>query len=163
MQDFSHEKYAADIEIEHKKDCAAIGRMHHGLNLIADGFDRYWGWGDGEGGWFFTELYKRLRPLGVRWPTDININPAERPDETIDLFEKSSRKGSKANISRALSRRVMERDLYRCVDCGTHKSLTCDHDIPESKGGPTTYENLRTRCMPCNHRKGTKLPGERVI
>ncbi len=62
----------------------------------------------------------------------------------------------KAKITRALSKRVMERDAYRCVTCGTHRDLSCDHVIPESKGGPTTFENLQTMCRPCNSRKGNR-------
>lgn len=63
----------------------------------------------------------------------------------------------KARIGRAMSRAVMERDAYRCVACGTHLNLTCDHIIPESKGGPTTLDNLQTMCQPCNSRKGSRL------
>lgn len=62
----------------------------------------------------------------------------------------------KAKISRSLSKRVFERDAYRCVTCGSYLDLTCDHIIPESQGGPTVFENLQTMCRPCNSRKGTK-------
>jgi len=64
-------------------------------------------------------------------------------------------KPSKARIPRSLSKRVFERDGYRCVTCGDHRDLTCDHVIAESKGGETTFENLQTMCRPCNCRKGT--------
>ena len=60
----------------------------------------------------------------------------------------------KAKIPRALAKRVFERDAYRCVECGDHHDLTCDHVVPESKGGETTFENLQTMCRPCNSRKG---------
>lgn len=63
---------------------------------------------------------------------------------------------AKAKISRSLSKRVFERDAYRCVTCGGHHDLTCDHIIPESKGGPTEFDNLQTMCRPCNSRKGVK-------
>lgn len=36
-------------------------------------------------------------------------------------------------------------------------SLEFDHIVPESRGGPTTPENLTLACKPCNQRKGTKL------
>lgn len=62
----------------------------------------------------------------------------------------------KARIGRALSKAVFERDSYRCVHCGTHLDLSCDHIIPESKGGPTRIENLQTLCRPCNARKGNR-------
>lgn len=62
----------------------------------------------------------------------------------------------KAVISRKLSKQVLERDAYRCVSCGSHIDLTCDHVVPESKGGPTAFENLQTMCRSCNARKGAR-------
>lgn len=63
----------------------------------------------------------------------------------------------KAKIAGTLRKRVFERDAYRCVSCGTHIDLSCDHIVPESKGGPTTLSNLQTMCLPCNMRKGARL------
>lgn len=48
---------------------------------------------------------------------------------------------------------VYARDGYRCVYCGSEQNLQCDHVIPVSKQGPTTFENLATACQPCNARK----------
>lgn len=63
----------------------------------------------------------------------------------------------KRKISPGLRTRVFERDAYRCRQCGGHRSLQCDHVIPESKGGPTTFENLQTLCRACNLTKSNKL------
>lgn len=71
-------------------------------------------------------------------------------------FERERTAYQKAKISRSLSKAVFERDAYRCVTCGDHRDLTCDHIIPESKGGPTALENLQTMCRPCNSRKGNR-------
>ena len=57
-------------------------------------------------------------------------------------------------IPAAVRTAVYERDLYRCVTCGTHLDLTLDHIVPWSKGGPDTVENLQTMCRPCNSSKG---------
>jgi hypothetical protein len=56
--------------------------------------------------------------------------------------------------------RVLERDGYRCVICGTDRDLTLDHWIPKSRGGKTKVRNLKTMCAPCNNRKGDLLPEE---
>jgi len=54
---------------------------------------------------------------------------------------------------------VMRRDSFKCQNCGkspaTHANvqLELDHDIPWSKGGKTTFDNLRTLCGDCNRGK----------
>lgn len=64
----------------------------------------------------------------------------------------------KARIGRALAKQVFERDGYRCRECFTHIDLTVDHIVPESRGGATTLDNLRTLCRVCNSRKGDRMP-----
>lgn len=62
----------------------------------------------------------------------------------------------KRPIPAGLRRKVFERDGYRCVTCGDWHDLSCDHIIPESKGGPATFENLQTLCRSCNSSKGAR-------
>jgi 5-methylcytosine-specific restriction endonuclease McrA len=51
-------------------------------------------------------------------------------------------------------RNIMLRDGLKCQYCGKGSNLTLDHVIPQSKGGPNSWENLVTACAPCNTRKG---------
>lgn len=74
--------------------------------------------------------------------------------------ERLPRRPSKQPLPGKLRTAVFERDEYRCRRCLSHKQLCCDHVIPESKGGPTTLENLQTLCKTCNSRKRDKLPHE---
>lgn len=90
-------------------------------------------WGDGRAG-YLAEIV--VEELGLVLPAPQVARPA------------------KVRIPRALAKRVFERDGYRCVTCGGHHDLTCDHVVPESRGGETTFENLQTMCRPCNCRKG---------
>lgn len=64
---------------------------------------------------------------------------------------------------------IFERDKNTCQYCGKHldrKDLNLDHVIPRDKGGLTTWENIVCSCIPCNTRKGNRLPqgaGMRLI
>jgi hypothetical protein len=51
---------------------------------------------------------------------------------------------------------VFERDQFTCQKCGSHRNLTVDHIVPESKGGELTMDNAQTLCKSCNSRKGAR-------
>lgn len=74
----------------------------------------------------------------------------------IEELPKKKKRNKKKEIPYPLRKYVLERDMYRCMHCGTHLDLSIDHIIPECDGGPTTLENLQTLCAPCNTKKGTK-------
>ena len=64
----------------------------------------------------------------------------------------------KQRIPLNLRRRVIDRDGLWCVFCDEDlrdSEVHLDHVIPESKGGPTTYNNLQVTCRKCNLAKGT--------
>jgi 5-methylcytosine-specific restriction endonuclease McrA len=64
----------------------------------------------------------------------------------------------------AMTRRnVFYRDAYQCQYCHRQfpaRELTCDHVVPRSQGGMTSWDNLVTACGPCNRRKGGRTPEE---
>jgi 5-methylcytosine-specific restriction endonuclease McrA len=56
---------------------------------------------------------------------------------------------------------LFERDNNTCQYCGKHfdrRDLNLDHVIPRDKGGLTTWENIVCSCIPCNTKKGNRLP-----
>ena len=59
-------------------------------------------------------------------------------------------------INSSLRKLIFERDFYRCINCGTHKSISIDHIVPVSKGGGNEIKNLQTLCTTCNSSKGNK-------
>lgn len=61
---------------------------------------------------------------------------------------------TRSPIPVALRRAVLERDGWACVECGAIDDLEMDHEVPVSRGGATSYENLRVLCHDCNHKKG---------
>ena len=65
-------------------------------------------------------------------------------------------------LRRRLSRRaVFYRDSFTCQYCGMQtRTLTLDHIIPRSKGGPHVWTNVVSACIPCNHSKAGSTPAE---
>ena len=58
---------------------------------------------------------------------------------------------------------IFERDKNTCQYCAKRldrKELNLDHVLPRDKGGLTTWENIVCSCIPCNTRKGNRLPHE---
>ena len=75
-----------------------------------------------------------------------NIPLIVRLLKLVRLVFKSSVPFSKKN--------VFLRDDFSCCYCGAHiHKPTIDHVVPQSKGGPTTWENIVTCCKPCNTKK----------
>lgn len=67
----------------------------------------------------------------------------------------------RGTVAVGLRFRVFQRDGFRCRYCGVSIEsgtiLHADHVVPESKGGPTTLENLVTACIDCNLGKSDRL------
>ena len=58
---------------------------------------------------------------------------------------------------------VFERDKNTCQYCGQifdRSELNLDHVLPRDRGGTTIWENVVCSCIPCNTRKGNRLPHE---
>lgn len=52
---------------------------------------------------------------------------------------------------------------YCCCYCGKHlptHMLNLDHILPRSRGGATDWANTVPACIPCNSKKGNRLPSE---
>ena len=62
---------------------------------------------------------------------------------------------------RLTRREVFLRDGYTCQYCAKpSRELTLDHVVPRHRGGAHTWENMVSACIPCNHRKAGRTPGE---
>jgi len=56
-----------------------------------------------------------------------------------------------------VKQKVWVRDEGKCVICGSRKNLEYDHDIPVSKGGSNSVNNIRLLCKDCNRKKSGKI------
>lgn len=96
---------------------------------------------------FITERYQGTPPqLGFR------VNPAA-PAVVAPIFPPRYRKQP---IPPELRSVVFERDGHACRHCGSSRDLHADHIVAESRGGPTSIDNLQTLCRTCNMKKGAR-------
>ena len=73
----------------------------------------------------------------------------------LTTYVKIPRDAHRRKITR---RAVFARDRWTCQYCGSERgSLTVDHVIPRSKGGPSSWDNIVASCTSCNRRKGDRL------
>lgn len=59
--------------------------------------------------------------------------------------------------------KLYRRDRHTCAYCGqrfAERELSCDHVVPQSRGGGWTWMNLVTACGACNGRKANRTPEE---
>ena len=104
------------------------------------------------------------------WRDFSRSNPEENMAQTISmqirvpriivllLFERLPKKEVKFT-----RHNVFERDKNTCQYCNRVKpreELNLDHVFPRDRGGQTTWENIVCSCIPCNTRKGNRLPHE---
>ena len=93
---------------------------------------------------FFVFLYFVLREL---------LKYKQEPEPLENKIPSDDSRYIPSEVKRA----VWERDRGQCVDCGSKQRLHYDHDIPFSKGGGNTVENIRILCQDCNLRKSDKI------
>lgn len=87
-------------------------------------------------------------------------NSAEPLAAGVEKTGKVRRPRTPRQPSLRLRFKVMRRDRFRCSQCGASPvkeasvDLHVDHVVPWSRGGETTFDNLRTLCANCNLGKG---------
>lgn len=58
---------------------------------------------------------------------------------------------------------LFNRDGHLCMYCGkafSRSELTCDHVMPQARGGKDSWTNCVAACKSCNNHKGCKTPEE---
>lgn len=84
----------------------------------------------------------------LRVPRVLQLPSCERPPRADVKFSRHN---------------IYVRDANRCQYCGRRfatSELSLDHVMPLSRGGQSSWENVVCACLPCNVRKGNRLPDE---
>ena len=85
---------------------------------------------------------------------DVHPIMALRGASRVNLFD----------VAPALGReKLLRRDRLTCAYCGqsfAERDLQCEHIVPASRGGRSTWMNLVTACGACNGRKAERTPEE---
>src|SRR5208282_4892833 len=110
---------------------------------------------------FFTHDFESWRGLSARKPEAEMVQTISfkiRIPRVIVLllFDRLPKKEVKFT-----RHNIFERDKDTCQYCGIvfeRKDLNLDHVMPRDRGGQTTWENVVCSCIPCNTRKGNRLP-----
>ncbi len=95
-------------------------------------------------------------------PPDTGLVEIRSPSQVVYIptcIEFSIDRAFIPHIAKPTKRGVYERDHGACGYCGKRMTLdaaTLDHIIPQSQGGPSTWENLVLACKRCNTRKADR-------
>lgn len=114
-----------------------------------------------DGGDFSTHDFDSWRALSERQPEPDMVHTISfriRVPRVIVLLMFDRVPSKEVKFTR---HNVFERDRNTCQYCGAQfdrRDLNLDHVVPRDKGGLTTWENVVCSCIPCNTRKGNRLP-----
>jgi hypothetical protein len=107
-----------------------------------------------------TENGLRIRCTSAKGTGVFTGVDSEYLDALINGLKRSA-PGPEGVRSRTISSRVKmavwHRDGGRCVLCGSSLDIHYDHDVPFSKGGANTEENIRLLCATCNLKKRDRI------
>jgi 5-methylcytosine-specific restriction endonuclease McrA len=103
-------------------------------------------------------LLKARAELVERSERDLHSESLTLPRPIVIRLTTYVRVPRDAHRRKITRRAVFARDSWTCQYCGgVRGTLTLDHVIPRSRGGPSTWDNIVTCCAPCNRRKGDRL------
>jgi hypothetical protein len=113
--------------------------------------------------------YPIFEPTIAQW--EAWLKQSDHPTEKLyvqnnpnGLLKAIIRKGER-QVDQAIIWKVYKRDNYTCRYCGKDGiPMTVDHYHPQTLGGQTTMDNLRTSCRKCNKLKAhATIPEWKVI
>ena len=124
--------------------------LEHAAVHVATGAVAWW---DGDGP-LATLRGGHNVALGVQSILEVPPIIALRGTARVNLFDA---------VPTVTSGKLFRRDRLTCAYCGqcfTERQLQCEHVVPASRGGATSWMNLVTACAACNGRKADRTPEE---
>ena len=103
-----------------------------------------------------SEFKKQFEPHAHDWLHVVNLSIAVPRIVRLLGYDRLPRQQVTLN-----RRNIFARDENHCQYCGKRfptSELSIDHIIPQSHGGPATWENLVCACLACNVKKGGRTP-----
>ena len=82
------------------------------------------------------------------------INKFEKRFHKVASIFYEIRPSNNRYIPKSVRQRVLIRDSYRCVKCGSQKDLQFDHNVAVANGGSNEEDNVQLLCKRCNQMKG---------
>lgn len=105
-------------------------------------------------------------PISKRWLWTLIIGGcSDSKERLVELDQRIDRaqRRLRVPVAKSVKRAVIERDQGRCRYCGrllASTEIQLDHVRPRCLGGGRQAANLVVACLPCNTRKGRRLPHE---
>lgn len=123
-------------------------QLHQTLRAEFDRPDRYW-----RALYPTFELFSRhYQGVQLRALTEMEHGGTMTPQVRGSSIRRRPPEAREASDD--VKRAVFARDGYRCLCCGSSRSLNVDHVAPAYLGGTHAMENLQTLCKTCNTDNG---------
>lgn len=100
----------------------------------------------------YLENSEDIKARSAAWR---KANPEKRAD--AERRRQAAKAGFDGCFTRAEWQALCRACGYRCLACGEKRTLTVDHVVPLSKGGPHDISNIQPLCRSCNSRKQARI------
>lgn len=99
-----------------------------------------------------TSFYKENEKNDKKYKDIINKIKKIQKKAKLKSEQDEEKEAIKKEFER-IRRKILKRDNYKCVECGSDEKLNVHHIIQRSKGGDNSESNLVTLCLKCHAEK----------
>ena len=109
-----------------------------------------------------AEIFLNLKGFQSTWP-DLKFASPSTDFDVPATLRLVKRVNNRRRVPRFGKKILFNRDSWMCQYCSTHlqwNTITIDHVIPKSHGGPTSWANCVAACRHCNKIKANRTPDQ---